>query len=65
MTLKNSGNENFYWIIVACCNYYPDRKDIWVMKENGVKNSLSSPVSLWSYGLCLVFVCVKRTMMKV
>ncbi|PHU27027.1 hypothetical protein BC332_05359 [Capsicum chinense] len=50
------GNGNFRWMtsvlgrryLVACCSNYPDRIDLWVMKEYAVKNILSSPVSLWS-----------------
>lgn len=56
MVLLSCGNGNFRWMLsvlgrrylVACCSNYPDRIDLWVMKEYAVKNILSSPVSLWS-----------------
>lgn len=55
VALLSCANGNFRWMLtvlgrylVACCNYYLDRKDLWVMKEYGVKDILSYPVSLWS-----------------
>ncbi|KAM3249592.1 hypothetical protein T459_07501 [Capsicum annuum] len=34
--------------LVACCNYYPNRTDMWVMKEYGVEKSWTKLVSLLS-----------------
>lgn len=52
MALPDCGNRNTSWMLsvlggclVACCNYYPDRTDIWVMKEYGVEKSWSKMVS--------------------
>ncbi|MCD7456589.1 hypothetical protein HAX54_032308 [Datura stramonium] len=55
MALPNCGNGNVSWklsvlggSLVACCNYYPDRTDMWVMKEYGAVKSWTKLVSLSS-----------------
>ncbi|XP_055811990.1 F-box/kelch-repeat protein At3g23880-like [Solanum dulcamara] len=52
MALPDCGNKNTSWMLsvlggclVACCNYYPDRTDMWVMKEYGVEKSWTKMVS--------------------
>ncbi|XP_006360351.1 F-box/kelch-repeat protein At3g23880-like [Solanum tuberosum] len=52
MALPNCGNGSTSWslsvlngCLVACCNYEPDRTDMWVMKEYGVEESWTKLVS--------------------
>ncbi|KAF3672380.1 putative NADP-dependent alkenal double bond reductase P2-like [Capsicum annuum] len=55
MGLPNCEKGNVSWglsvvggNLVACCNYYPNRTDMWVMKEYGVEKSWTKLVSLLS-----------------
>ncbi|XP_059310345.1 F-box/kelch-repeat protein At3g23880-like [Lycium ferocissimum] len=55
MELPSCGDGNVSWTLsvlggrlVACCNYYPDKTDMWVMKEYGVEKSWTKLVSLSS-----------------
>ncbi|KAJ8547110.1 hypothetical protein K7X08_010696 [Anisodus acutangulus] len=55
MALPSCGDGNISWTLsvlggrlVACCNYYPDKTDMWVMKEYGAEKSWTKLVSLSS-----------------
>ncbi|KAJ8556157.1 hypothetical protein K7X08_022915 [Anisodus acutangulus] len=62
MVLPNYEGRRIYWTLgvsrgylIACCNYEPNRADIWVMKEYGVEKSwtklvtISSHVDRWAH----------------
>ncbi|XP_060180350.1 F-box/kelch-repeat protein At3g23880-like [Lycium barbarum] len=55
MELPSCGDGNVSWTLnvlggrlVACCNFYLDKTDMWVMKEYGVEKSWTKLVSLSS-----------------